>query len=278
MIMTKFVYLAPTSVKAAVNALAPAGARALSGGQGLLTAMKLGRTTPAVLVDLGRIPELAGVKFRPDGRLWIGAAATLTELALALTDPTPAYAALFTAATAIADTQIRNRATVGGSLADRYSPSDLAAALLVLSGRVEVAGKSGRRTVALTDFYTPDGPMLTESEFIVGVEVPAPEDGLRTAYERTTDRATLSPVVGVAVAVTGSQARIAVTGATAWPRRILEAEATARPGGSVDDVGPDSRFRDDDVTSATYRAHLTRVMAGRALARVGLSGAFTEPA
>jgi carbon-monoxide dehydrogenase medium subunit len=271
MIMTKFDYLAPTSVEEAAAALAPTGARALSGGQGLLTAMKLGRTSPATLVDLGRIPELAGVRLQPDGGLRIGATTTLTDLALALTDPTPGYAALFAAATAIADTQIRNRATVGGSLADRYSPSDLAAALLVLAGRVHVAGRTGRRIVSLTDFYTPDGPVLTGSEFIVAVEVPAPEDDLRTAYVRMTDRATLSPVVGVAVAITGARARIAVTGATAWPRRIPEAEAGAgaRPGHPVDDVGPDSRFRDDDVASAAYRAHLTRVIAGRALARAG---------
>jgi carbon-monoxide dehydrogenase medium subunit len=273
MIMTEFDYRAPTSVPDAVAALAATGARALSGGQGLLTAMKLGRTSPATLVDLGRIPELAGVQLQPDGGLRIGATATLTELALALTDLAPAYSGLFAAATAIADTQIRNRATVGGSLADRYSPSDIAAALLVLAGRVQVAGKSGRRTVTLSDFYTPDGPLLTDSEFIVAIEVPAPEDDLRTAYERTTDRATLSPVVGVAVALTGPQIRIAVTGATPWPRRIIEAEATARPGHSVDDVGPDSRFRDDDVASATYRAHLTRVIAGRTLARTGVGGA-----
>jgi len=270
MIMTEFDYLAPASIDEAVAALAPTGARVLSGGQGLLTAMKLGRTAPVLLVDVGRIPELAGIEFQPDGTLRIGAATTLTELALAVTDLPAGYAALLAAATAIADTQIRNRATVGGTLADRYSASDIAAALLVLTGRVHVAGRSGRRTISLTDFYTPDGPLITEAEIIVSIEVPAPEHDLRTAYERITDRATLSPVAGVAVALTGSQARVAVTGATPWPRRILEAEtAPAHPGRAVDDVGPDARFRDDDVASAAYRAHLTRVLAGRALARAG---------
>ncbi|MDY7089907.1 MAG: FAD binding domain-containing protein [Actinomycetota bacterium] len=269
MIMTEFDYLAPATVDEAVTALAPIGARALSGGQGLLTAMKLGRTSPATLVDLSRIPELGGVQLLPGGGLRIGAVATLTELALALTDTVPGYSALLAAATAIADTQIRNRATVGGSLADRYSASDIAAALLALGGRVQVAGKSGRRTIALNDFYTPTGPLLAESEIIVAVEVPAPEDDLRAVYERTTDRATLSPVVGVAVALTGPQIRIAVTGATPWPRRIHEAEESALPGRTVVHVGPESRFRDDDVASAAYRAHLTRVIAGRALARAG---------
>lgn len=87
-----------------------------------------------------------------------------------------------------------------------------------------------------------------------------------TTYSASSDE---SPVVGVAVALTGSQARVAVTGATPWPRRILEAETT-QPGRSVDDVGPDTRFRDDDVASAAYRAHLTRVLAARALARAGV--------
>ncbi|MFI5934555.1 FAD binding domain-containing protein [Actinoplanes sp. NPDC051494] len=270
MILTEFAYQVPATVEDAVAALAPAGARALAGGQGVLTAMKLGRIAPAALVDLGRIPELGGIRPVGDGGLRIGAAATLTELALFLADPAPAYRALFAAATAIADTQIRNRATVGGSLADRYSASDLAAVLLVLGGRLQVAGRTGRRTVSLADFYTPDGPLLTEAEIIVAVEVPAPEAGLRTAYERTTDRATLSPVAGVAVALAGDRARVAVTGATPWPRRLLEAEtAPAAPGSTVDDVGPDARFRDDDVASAAYRAHLTRVLAGRALARAG---------
>jgi aerobic carbon-monoxide dehydrogenase medium subunit len=274
MITTDFTYLAPATVEEAVAALAPIGARALSGGQGLLTAMKLGRTSPTTLVDLGRIPELGGVELLPTGGVRIGAAATLTELALALSDSVTGFGVLLSAATAIADTQIRNRATVGGSLADRYSASDLAAALLVLSGRVQVAGTSGRRTFALSDFYTPDRPLIRESEIIVSVEVPAPEPGLRTAYERTTDRATLSPLVGVAVALTGSQVKIAVTGATPWPRRITEAEAQAELGRTVvDDVGPDSRFRDDDVASAAYRAHLTRVIAARALASAGAGNA-----
>ena len=268
MIMTEFDYRAPTSLPDAVTALAAPGARALSGGQGLLTAMKLGRTAPTRLVDLGRIPELTGIEPQPHGGLRIGAGTTLTELALALPDLPSGYAALLAAATAIADTQIRNRATVGGSLADRYSASDIAAALLVLAGRVNVAGRSGRRTISLADFYTPDGPVITQSEIIVSVEVPAPEHGLRTAYERMTDRATLSPIVGVAVALNGSQTRVAVTGATAWPRRILEAEAA--PGDTIGDVGPDTRFLDDDVASAAYRAHLTRVLATRALARTGV--------
>jgi aerobic carbon-monoxide dehydrogenase medium subunit len=189
---------------------------------------------------------------------------------VALADLPPGYGALLAAATAIADTQIRNRATIGGSLADRYSPSDIAAALLVLRARVLVAGRTGPQMVALTDFYTPDGPVITESEIVVSVEVPAPEEGLQTVYERTTNRATLSPVVGVAVALAGKQVRVAVTGATPWPRRILEAEnPPARPGRTVDDVGPDARFRDDDVASAAYRAHLTRVLAARALTRAG---------
>ncbi|MFI7603451.1 FAD binding domain-containing protein [Actinoplanes sp. NPDC049681] len=270
MMVTEFDYTAPTSVEQAVTALALTGARPLAGGQGVLTAMKLGRTAPRLLVDLSRIDELRGVIPSADGGLRIGAYTTLTDLATTLTGMPSAYDALAEAATAVADTQIRNRATVGGTLAGRHSASDLAAALLVLAGRLTVAGRSGRRTVALTDFYTPDGPLLAHADIIVEVEVPAPEAELRTAYERTTDRATLSPVAGVAVALTPGAVRVAVTGATAWPRRVPEAETVApRPGSWVDDVGPGCRFRDDDVASAAYRAHLTRVLAGRALARAG---------
>jgi CO/xanthine dehydrogenase FAD-binding subunit len=112
--------------------------------------------------------------------------------------------------------------------------------------------------------------LLAQSEIIVAVEVPAPVRGLRSAYERSTNRATLSPVAGVAVAVAGSQVTVAVTGATPWPQRITEAEGSLAPTGfSFEDVGPEARFRDDDVASAAYRAHLTRVLAGRAFARLG---------
>lgn len=266
MITAEFGYLAPHTVKDAVAALQQGGARALSGGQGLLTSIKLGRAEPTLLVDLGRIPELSGIEVRPDGALRIGAAATLTELAQALDEVPGTGTALRAAATAIDDIQIRNRATVGGTLADRSSASDLAAALLVLDGRAHVEGPSGRRVVSLTDFYTPAGPLIAEADIIVAVEVPAPVRGLRSAYERMTDRATLSPVAGVAVALAGSQVTVAVTGATPWPRRLIEGLIE---GFTVGDVGSEEQFLDDDVASAAYRAHLTRVLAGRAFARLG---------
>lgn len=266
--LSRFDYTAPATSREAVADLGLPGTRPLAGGQGLLTAMKLGRLAPPRIVDLRRIPELQGVTESAGGGLRIGAMTTLTQLA-DVPGLAERYPALAEAAGAIADPQVRNRGTVGGSLVDRFTASDLAAALLVHDATVDVIGAAGARTVALTDFYTPDGPDLAAADIVVAVHVPAPVAGRRTAYERRADRATLAPLVGVAVGVpaAGGPVRVAVTGATRWP--VLLADLPAGAGGAGPDVGPESRFVDDDIMSAAYRAHLTRTLIGAAIRRAG---------
>jgi len=277
--LSEFDYIAPATMDEAIAALATPGARSLAGGQGLLTAMKLGRLTPPRLVDLRRVADLRGVDRFEDGGLRIGAMTTLTEL-LDVPGLPKQHPALAQAAGAIADTQIRNRGTVGGTLVDHFAASDLAAVLLICDARLTVAGPAGRRTVPATGFYSPDGPVLDDAEILVSVDVPVVEPTVRVAYERVTERATLAPLVAVAVATLpggppgSGWVRIAVTGGTRWPMRIPEAEAALAGGVAVGDaadlpVGPDSRFVDGDAVSAAYRAHLTRVLIGRALSRTG---------
>ncbi|HWS39197.1 MAG TPA: FAD binding domain-containing protein, partial [Actinoplanes sp.] len=181
--LSKFDYTAPATSREAIADLGLPGTRLLAGGQGLLTAMKLGRLAPPRIVDLRRVAELQGVTETPGGGLRIGAMTTLTRLA-DVPGISERYPAVAEAATAIADPQVRNRGTVGGTLVDRFTASDLAAALLVHDATVEVAGPGGVRTVALSDFYTPDGPDLASADIVVAVGLPAPAHGVRTAYER----------------------------------------------------------------------------------------------
>lgn len=275
--LSEFEYVAPTTVDDAIAALATPGARSLAGGQGVLTAMKLGLLAPPRLVDLRRVADLHGVDRSEDGSLRIGAMTTLTEL-LDVPGLAKQHPALARAAGAIADTQIRNRGTVGGTLVDHFAASDLAAVLLVSGAELTVAGPAGRRTVPATGFYSPDGPLLDDAEILVAVHVPVLDPTVGVAYERATERATLAPLVAVAVATlpggppAGGSVRVAVTGGTRWPMRLAEAEAALAGGAEVPahlPVGPDSRFVDGDTVSAAYRAHLTRVLIGRALSRTG---------
>ena len=274
----QFSYSAPQSVSAAVAALAATpGSKALAGGQGLLTMMKLGRANPPLLVDLGRIAALRGVA-DADGRQRIGALTTLAEL---LDAPTvrDRYPALVEAARTTGDAQLRNRATVGGALASRSAAADIAAVLLLYGASLTIAGPGSERTLPLTDFYAGPDPALAADEIITAVELPVAAPNGAGAYEKVYDRATLQPVCGVAADVSLAKdgtvrvARLAVTGATRRPTRLTAAEralagATVPVDTSTLPVGDADAFVDDVVASAVYRAHLTRVLIGRAVARV----------
>jgi aerobic carbon-monoxide dehydrogenase medium subunit len=259
--LAEFEYTATDSVATAVAALsATADGRPLAGGHGLLTAMKRGKESPSRLVDLRGIRELHGITEVP-GALRIGALTTLTEL---LEHPAvrSGHPALVEAVRGTGDPQLRNRGTVGGSLATRHACADLSAPLLLADAAVIVVGPDGERRLSLVDFYGADGPLLDLSEIITAVYLPALPAGLGTAYEKMADRATLEPVCGVAAGVsrradgTIDGVRLAVTGATFRPMRLVGVEHV-----------PAERFVDDAVASAEYRIHLTRVLARRAIAR-----------
>jgi aerobic carbon-monoxide dehydrogenase medium subunit len=275
MIIDTFGYAAPTSLDEAVQALAadPA-AQPLAGGDGLLTLLKRGQARPSALVDLRRIGELRGVHLFGDGKLRIGAMTTLSAL---LADPAVRLShlpgVLGDAVSLVGDPQARNRATVGGSLAAGHPGSDLAAALLALAATVNVIGPDSHRSVPVADLLDPDGAgRLGHAELIISVDLPPAEPG--SGYQRLADRATLDAVCGVAATValaadgTLARCRLAVTGATAFPGRL---GATERDlvGAAVPVVVPPvtAAFADDRHGSAEYRAELTRVLAGRAIAR-----------
>lgn len=275
--LASFDYTVPQSVAEATAALAAtAGSKPLAGGQLLLSAMKVGRAAPPLLVDLRRLGTLRGSYVESDA-LRIGALTTLDEL-LAYPALGDRHAGLVEAVRATGDPQLRNRATVGGYLATRQVASHLAAPLLVAEATLTVAGADRERTVSAEDFYAADPRALADDELITSVRLPTLPANLVTAYEVVADRASTEPICGVAVAVTRDKrgnvvaVRVAVTGATRRPTRLGQAEpalagSRAAVAPSELPVGPAAAYVDDDRASAGYRAHLTRVLTGRALAR-----------
>lgn len=281
--MTAFDYARPASLDEAIDLLAAnAGARALAGGHSLLLEPNRSRLPAALLVDLRKLPGLNGVQAgEQDGSVAIGAMTPLERIAgSALLQER--YPALAEAAQSIGDAQVRNRATLGGNLADNDPGSDLVAAILALNAAIQLAGPRGLRALPADQFSTgPFQTALSQGELITGVTLAAPPAHTGSAYEKFTHPATRYAVCGVAAAVTlttdgvVSACRIGVTGATTYPQRLHAAEA-ALVGQWPDDpilelASEQAReglaYNSDPFASAVYRSHLLGVLTVRALRR-----------
>ncbi|GGK77255.1 carbon-monoxide dehydrogenase medium subunit [Sphaerisporangium melleum] len=218
MIPAPFDYVRPSSLEEAVSALADAGedAKVLSGGQSLLPLLRLRLAYPSVLVDIGRLPELRGIRDE-DGHVLIGAATTHDEV---LRSPiVHAECPLVALATAtVADPAVRHRGTFGGSLAHGDPAGDLPAVAVALDMEFVVHSPSGERVVAARDFFldyleTALGP----GEVLAAVRVPKLGEGWGFHYEKFHRTAQAWATVGVAAAVRVSG------GAGGGPRRVEEA-------------------------------------------------------
>ena len=260
--MQAFDYQAPTSLKQALAAAA-AGARFLAGGQSLLPAMKLGLAAPEVLADLAALAELKGIRLAA-GSLRIGAMSTHAEVA-ASAEVLKAIPALAQLAAHIGDAQVRNRGTLGGSLANNDPAACYPAAVLGLGATVH----TDRRDIAADDFFKGlFETALAEGEIIVAVSFPVPE---RAAWQKFMQPASRFSLVGVFVskATQGGAVRVAVTGAGPCVFRARELEqrlakswsAAALEGTSVASDG----LTTDMHGSAAYRAALIPVLTRRAL-------------
>lgn len=241
--------------------------RVLAGGQSLIPLMKLRLARPERLVDLGRLAELRGVR-EVDGGLAIGA---LTTWAALLEDGRVArYGALADVLPMIGDVQVRNRGTIGGSLAHADPASDIAAPALALG--FEVVARSaarGERTVAIEELFA--GPFATTvqpDEILTEVRVPAPAPGAASAYAALPQPASGYPIAGVAVVVGPGVCRIGVTGVGEQPYRALDLEREILGGAPLDDVArsiaADQQVAADIHADREYRAAMAAVMAGRA--------------
>jgi carbon-monoxide dehydrogenase medium subunit len=279
-IPASFDYVAPTSVADAVSALSEAGedAKLLAGGQSLIPVLRLRLAFPSVLVDLGKVGEMRGV--RDDGdALVIGA---MTRHDDVLRDPlVRQHAALIAAATqTVADPAVRHRGTFGGALAHADPAGDLAAVALALDTEMVVEGPGGRRTIPASAFFLDYlETALSPDELLVEVRVPKLEGQWGVHYEKFNRVAQAWSVVAVAAAVrrdNGSiaEARIGLTNMSSTPVRARSTEQALA--GVAAEVGAikaaaqsaaDGTNAPSDLNAAAdYREHLARVLTARAVA------------
>ena len=264
--MQDFEYSRPSSLADAVAAMQSAeDGKFMAGGQSLLPAMKLDLAAPSAVISLADVPELGGIT-RDGSTLIIGALTTHAEVAEAdvVRDAIPALAEL---ASQIGDPQVRNLGTLGGSVAHNDPAADYPAALVAFGATVV----TDRRELAAEDFFGSSfETALEEDEIVVSVRFPVPD---KAAYVKFASPASKYAVVGVMVAKTGEDVRVAVTGAGHGVFRVPEMEsglATEFARGAVADVRVDAAgLISDTDASAEYRAHLVTVMAGRAVTACG---------
>jgi len=267
-IPSEFDYEVAESVEHAIELLGShEDARLLAGGQSLLPLMKIRLASPALLVDIGRVSGLAGV--REDGdTLAIGALARHEDLhrdaTLARRCPLLAHAA-----GSVGDPQVRHRGTLGGSLAHADPAADLPAALLALDGELVLQGPGGARTVPARDFFTGSfTTALGAQEVLTEVRVPA-TDGARWSYRKFHPRSQDWAIVGVAAVAVAGGPRVALMNMGATPLRAAAVE-TAFAGGADPAAAAECALDgtapiDDPFASADYRRHIARVLVRRAL-------------
>ena len=260
--MYSFEYHRPDSVQNAAALRADADdAIYLAGGQTLIPTLKQRLASPTDVIDLSRVAGLRGIQVTND-RVSIGAMTTHGEVASSA-DVKRAIPALSYLASEIGDAQVRNRGTIGGSVANSDPAADYPAAVIGLGATV----RTHRRTIA-ADAYFRDlfETALEAGELICALEFPIPK---RAAYRKFPNPASRYAVVGVFVADFGGRIRVGVTGAGPCAFRATELEAALSrklDPASVDSVEIEyDRFNTDMHASAEYRANLVRVMAKRAV-------------
>ena len=261
--MDDFKFVRATSLADAAAAFAKAPeARYLAGGQTLLPVMKQRLAAPSDVISLARVAELAGIAVSKDV-ISIGAMTRHADVAAheGINATLPALAVL---AGGIADPHVRNRGTIGGSLANNDPAADYPAAALGLGATI-VTGK--RRIVAGDFFQGLFTTALEPGELITRVEFPVP---LRAGYVKFPHPASRYALVGVMVSQGANRVRVAVTGAGAGVFRVAAMEqaleSSFTPEAVADVVVPDTDLTSDRHGSAEYRAHLITVLAKRAVA------------
>jgi aerobic carbon-monoxide dehydrogenase medium subunit len=281
MIPAEFDYTAPDTLDGAIKALADGGedAKLLAGGHSLLPLMKLRLAAPSLLVDLRKVPGLHGIQ-REDGSWRIGALTPHAEL-----EHSPELGVLSVAAGTIADPQVRNRGTIGGSLVHGDPASDLPAVLLITEGTVTLTGSGGQRTVAAADLFqdylqTAVGP----DEVLTEARVPA-LDGWGFSYHKFNRRSEDWAMVAVSAVVkksgdTVEDVRVGLTNMGSVPLRASAVEEALRgQPASADSIAKAAEQADEgtsppaDLNASTeYKRHLARVLCRRALTEAaGLS-------
>jgi len=262
--MYNFEYEKPGTVADAVAALGAEDAQALGGGQTLIPTMKQRLASPSTLVSLKGIAEMQGLSTGDDGSVCIGGATSHATVAA----EAGAYPALAATAAHIGDPAVRNRGTIGGSLANN-DPSACYPAAALGSGATIV---TNAREIAADDYF--QGMFTTaldEGEIITEVRFPVPE---KANYQKFVQPASRFALVGVFVAKYADGVRVAITGASNdGVFRWHEAEAALSVNFSPDAIEGLSLSGENMISdlhgTGAYRAHLCGVMTGRAVTAAG---------
>jgi carbon-monoxide dehydrogenase medium subunit len=275
MIPANFDYESPSTLEEALKLLASReDAKVLAGGHSLLPAMKLRLAQPALLVDIGRIAGLSYIRESGE-QILIGAMTPHADIASSklLQRSSPL---LSQAATQIGDTQVRNRGTIGGSLAQAHPGADYPATVLALDAQIVATGPSGERVIAATDFFI--GMFTTAlrpDEIITEVRVPK-TDNESVVYKKHHHPASGYAVVGVAVRlkVSGGKIESAAVGITgvsqnAYRARAVEKSLRGKPVAAIREAAAHAAKNvealGDSYASAEYRKHLATVHTRRTL-------------
>jgi aerobic carbon-monoxide dehydrogenase medium subunit len=270
-----FDYEAPESLEEAVRMLHENGedAKLIAGGHSLVPLMKLRLAAPTLLVDLRRVPGLHGIQ-RENGSWRLGPMTRHADI-----QDTPELGVAAKAAGLIADQQVRNRGTIGGSLAHGDPASDMPAVLLALEGEVSAQGPNGLRTIAAADLFQDYlTTSLAHDEVITEVRLPA-SDGWGHGYEKFTRRAEDWAMVGVCAIVkkagdgSAEDVRIGLTNMGSTPLRATAAEEALRGkpldsasiAAAAEQAAEGTEPPGDLNATPDYKRHLARVLTRRAL-------------
>ena len=271
--MHTFSYVKAKSIKEAGELLAAnADAKLLAGGMTLIPTMKARLAQPSHLIDIGDIAELTGIEVK-DGKLTIGAATKHVEVAKSavVKKAIPALAYL---AGQIGDPQVRNRGTLGGSLANNDPAADYPSAALSLNATIVTS----KREIAADEFFQSlFSTALGASEMIVKIVFPVPA---KAAYEKFPHPASGFAMAGAFVSQRGKDVRVAITGAGPGVFRWKEAEAALGKklsAAAIEGLTVDATDLNEDMHGTKeYRANLAKVMTKRAVAKLAVTTASSK--
>jgi carbon-monoxide dehydrogenase medium subunit len=280
MIPAQFDYIVPKTLAEAVTLLSerPDDAKVLAGGHSLIPAMKLRLSQPQVLIDIARIKDLSYIR-EEAGQIRVGA--TTTHYQIESSDRLKSICPLLPeAASYIGDVQVRNKGTIGGSLAHADPAADWPAVVLALGAELVAASKKGERVIKADDFFV---EMMTTAlepgEILREIRITLPKGRLGQAYRKVLQPASGFAVVGVAVSLALDQngacqsAGIGITGIASKAYRAAHVEkavvgkmidkqlATTAAAHAADGVNANG----DLYASADYRRHLAQVYTARAI-------------
>ena len=276
MIPTPFDYLRPQSLEeaAALLELHGSDAKVLAGGHSLVPAMKLRLAQPKTILDISRIPDLSYIR-EQNGQIAIGAITTHFEIesSALLAKQCPLLPEL---AAQIGDVQVRNRGTLGGSLAHADPAADWPAAILALDAELEAISPTGRRVIRAGDFFVDMMQTALQPNEILS-EIRVPKTSTSVAYVKFAQKASGFAIAGVATVVdkAARTVRLGITGIAAKPYRANAVEAALR-GKELSEAAIEAASQkaaegidplNDIHASAEFRAHLAQLNTQRSLAK-----------